>query len=550
MRYGLFDDVAERRGSVARMLAGAGYQDLLDGRIVDMPKGVASCDVIVLVADPSVLAAILSGRPKSGRVARIPLVLVTTRGRLDELLPLVQEAVYGVVTFDQGVPGLLASLREIEHDLTRGGVRMTSADRARRCLGFLSRGGASGVLVLRSAAGSGQILLHAGECVDAEVGAVRGEQAAALLLASIEGAVEVSWNELDSGVVGNKSDRSETAQLTTLGGAPLPDLTDDLLRTAEQVQVLCVDDDEAILTMLERMLGHRGFCVTTAADGEEGATAALHSRPHVVLSDIMMPRLDGWGLLSRIRSDYRLRETPFMLLSCHHGYLDSLQKISAGADAYLAKGMRLEEIAQHLWSLARPRLELMAHLGSQPTLRGYLTRIGPRTLLLAMVQVGVAGKLTIADDWARYDVFVEGGQLVSAQAKVGSTVLDGVDAVRSLIGVVHGRWFFEAGAASPQTALGPVAAVLEELGLRATEEEGMLRDRLVGGETLVVKQPDTIEMYESICPQEIRPLVAAIRRGAGPRELLAAEGADPLVVDWLFKDLLVKGVVGVSGRSG
>jgi CheY-like chemotaxis protein len=59
----------------------------------------------------------------------------------------------------------------------------------------------------------------------------------------------------------------------------------------------------------------RGFDVATAVDGEEGFTKAQQMLPDVVISDVMMPRLDGYGLLKKLRDDERLGGTPVIFLT-------------------------------------------------------------------------------------------------------------------------------------------------------------------------------------------------------------------------------------------
>ena len=80
-----------------------------------------------------------------------------------------------------------------------------------------------------------------------------------------------------------------------------------------------------------------GYEVTAVPDGETALTAALESLPDLVLSDVMMPRLDRFGLLAEFRSDPKTRSVPVVLLSARAGEEAKVEGLGAGADDYLVK---------------------------------------------------------------------------------------------------------------------------------------------------------------------------------------------------------------------
>ena len=75
-------------------------------------------------------------------------------------------------------------------------------------------------------------------------------------------------------------------------------------------RILLVDDEPGLRTAVQAYLEDEGFQVTTAVDGEEGWEKAQKMIPDVIISDVMMPRCDGYGLLKKIREDERLGGTP------------------------------------------------------------------------------------------------------------------------------------------------------------------------------------------------------------------------------------------------
>jgi DNA-binding response OmpR family regulator len=101
-------------------------------------------------------------------------------------------------------------------------------------------------------------------------------------------------------------------------------------------KVLVVDDDPVILRLLRVNFEMEGYRVATAADGLEGLASVRADRPHVIVSDIMMPKLDGLGFAAALKADPALATIPIVLLSAKAQNAD----IDAGldiADDYVTK---------------------------------------------------------------------------------------------------------------------------------------------------------------------------------------------------------------------
>ena len=102
-------------------------------------------------------------------------------------------------------------------------------------------------------------------------------------------------------------------------------------------RVLVVDDDPVILELLRINFEIEGFEVLGATDGEEGLQRARSEAPDVVLCDIMMPRLDGLELLTRLRNDPATARLPVVLLSAKAQKVEVERGLSLGADDYVTK---------------------------------------------------------------------------------------------------------------------------------------------------------------------------------------------------------------------
>jgi two-component system response regulator PilR (NtrC family) len=107
-------------------------------------------------------------------------------------------------------------------------------------------------------------------------------------------------------------------------------------------RILVVDDEESMREFLRIMLEKEGHVVATAEDGEAGLHQAVHRGSDLVISDIRMPRLDGVGLLTRLR-EYGL-ETPVILVTAYASRDAAIQAMKQGAFDYITKPFKIDEI--------------------------------------------------------------------------------------------------------------------------------------------------------------------------------------------------------------
>jgi C4-dicarboxylate-specific signal transduction histidine kinase len=127
----------------------------------------------------------------------------------------------------------------------------------------------------------------------------------------------------------------------------------------ERATVLVADDNADMLEYVRRLLAER-YEVEAVPDGQAALDAARARRPDLILTDVMMPRLDGFGLLQAIRTDGALRDVPVILLSARAGEEAKVGGLEAGADDYLLKPFSARELIARVdanLQLARLRRE-------------------------------------------------------------------------------------------------------------------------------------------------------------------------------------------------
>ncbi|UDG98363.1 MULTISPECIES: response regulator transcription factor [Rhodococcus] len=118
-----------------------------------------------------------------------------------------------------------------------------------------------------------------------------------------------------------------------------------------EARVLVVDDEPNILELLSVSLRFQGFEVATATTGAEGLDTARTFRPDAVILDVMMPGMDGFGLLKRLRADGV--DAPVLFLTAKDAVEDKISGLTLGADDYVTKPFSLEEVVTRLRVILR-----------------------------------------------------------------------------------------------------------------------------------------------------------------------------------------------------
>ncbi|HUY91949.1 MAG TPA: ATP-binding protein [Pirellulales bacterium] len=119
-------------------------------------------------------------------------------------------------------------------------------------------------------------------------------------------------------------------------------------------RVLVVDDTPEMRRLVAGVLKDQ-YCVFTACDGEEGTQAALREMPDLIISDVMMPVVDGYAFCRRIKSNPATTRIPFVLLTAKADRTMKIEGLDTGADDYLVKPFDAEELRARVRSLLRLR---------------------------------------------------------------------------------------------------------------------------------------------------------------------------------------------------
>ncbi len=136
----------------------------------------------------------------------------------------------------------------------------------------------------------------------------------------------------------------------------------ELLFARWMAKILVIEDEPQMRRNLCRILEFEGFAVLHACNGLQGVQIALNDPPDLVLCDVMMPRLDGHGVLAELRKRRETSSVPFIFLTARGEKSDLRAGMNLGADDYLTKPATTDELLQAI----NARLERQRLQGQRP----------------------------------------------------------------------------------------------------------------------------------------------------------------------------------------
>lgn len=115
-------------------------------------------------------------------------------------------------------------------------------------------------------------------------------------------------------------------------------------------RVLVVDDEADLVTLVKVRLESNGYEVLTAYDGEEGLEQAKHGNPDIILLDIMLPKLSGYEVCKRLKTDSRFQKIPILLFTARKSDSEEQLGLESGADGTIYKPYGPQELLDAIHS--------------------------------------------------------------------------------------------------------------------------------------------------------------------------------------------------------
>jgi DNA-binding response OmpR family regulator len=364
----------------------------------------------------------------------------------------------------------------------------------------------------------------------------------------VEGALRTAQRGKESGdvaLLSMLSGRTRWRFVETAPSTPAPAGPKTPEVSLPSLPLLLVDDDPDLRALFSTYLKRQGFAVDTAADGNEGYEAAIAKPYEVIVADLNMPNLDGWGMLRKLRADHRTREIPVAVLSAHDDYREALKAKSAGARIYLAKGTRLEPVAKEIAGLLEPRRTFLANAIAGNSASVSLWEAGPAWTLRALAKAKVTGALEVEEGWARYSLYLRSGILSHVHATSAQHEAEGPRALNAFLVCELGEAVFVPNAPAPPANLsGSIDRLIGDGQEMLNENDRQTQEALlVSGRTVGI-DPELYGLYAQLGPKdalETARLFCEERLSA--REVIAHSPQSPVEVEQVLIDLVRRGVV-------
>jgi CheY-like chemotaxis protein len=321
----------------------------------------------------------------------------------------------------------------------------------------------------------------------------------------------------------------------------------------ERKVVVVADDDPAVTWFLAGVLRAAGAVVHEAHDGARALEIAYRVTPDLVVTDVLMPELDGFALCRALKRDLVLRDVPVILLSWKEDLLQRVRELGGGADGYLRKETSAPVILKRVREVMRPRRRVAERLAEGGEVRGRLDGLTTRTLLGLACAVRPDAVVTVRDAAFLYEVEIRGGRPVRATRTAPDGSFErGPDVLSALLGVGVGRFVVAPRAAAVRAEL---EGTLDEQ-LLPRIAEARAAQRIFAGQELVsveraVLDEERMAVYAAATPEPARSLLRTLAAGASPRALITSGQAAPRLVEDVLCDAAAHGaVVAIVGPDG
>lgn len=213
-------------------------------------------------------------------------------------------------------------------------------------------------------------------------------------------------------------------------------------RNPDALDVLVVDDDPRWREYSSDPFLKRGDRVRAVADGLEALSMCVADPPDVILTDVNMPRMDGWQLLRMIRARPNLGGVPVVFLTSLDGDEERLKGYQLGVDAYIPKPFHPDELLMRVHRVVRRRRQA-AEAETAGTLRGDLDNVSPSSLLSFLAVERKTGILLLVGERVAR-LFMREGRALRVEIEGANVGLSSRDALMDLLDWQTGQFEFTA----------------------------------------------------------------------------------------------------------
>jgi diguanylate cyclase (GGDEF)-like protein len=205
-------------------------------------------------------------------------------------------------------------------------------------------------------------------------------------------------------------------------------------------RILIVEDEDHMLSLLRYNLGKEDFEIGVARNGEEGLGEVKKNRPDLIVSDVMMPKMDGYEFCRKLRKEPDTKTIPFIFLTARGQLPDKIEGLRTGADDYITKPFVPKELVEMV-NARLSRVEIYKDMASSDGLTGFYNQKATKEYLGAEITRACRLRIPLSVGFMDIDLFRKVNERFGHPS--GDSVLQTVaETIRGMMNKedVAGRW--------------------------------------------------------------------------------------------------------------
>lgn len=317
-------------------------------------------------------------------------------------------------------------------------------------------------------------------------------------------------------------------------------------------RIVIADDDPAVVWFMADLLKTAGCIVHEAFDGKDALELCYKTSPDLVISDILMPSLDGFSLCRALRRDVALRDTPVILLSWKEDLLQRVRELGADAAGYVRKESDSRAIVARVREALRPRARLEMRLKEDGEIKGRLDTVSIRTLLEIVCATRPDARVSVRDATFLYEIEIrEGAPWRATRTSGDGTFVKGSRVLNALLGVGSARFTVTTSTARIDLELdGNLPAQLAKPLARSRAATMILSGPEMAKVTRVHIDDVALADYLKATPDAARKVARKLADGMAPRSLVLDGACEASLLDDILCDLAARGLVTAIETNG
>jgi DNA-binding response OmpR family regulator len=310
-------------------------------------------------------------------------------------------------------------------------------------------------------------------------------------------------------------------------------------------RIVVADDDPAVVWFMAGLLKAVGAEVIEAHDGKQALELCYSRYPDTVISDVLMPKLDGFSLCHEIKRDVAVRDVPVILLSWKEDLLQRLRELGADADGYLRKEAAASAVVERVREVLHARARIEGRIRGGGEVRGRLDGLTPRLVLELACRSEGDLRVSIRDAAFLYEVQIRRGFMRSVtRSSPDGGFLRGEAVLSSLLGVSAGRFVVEPdGAACRNELSGELHEVLARPIALARAALAQVSERSLVRLERIELDHELVRAYLECTPEPAATLTRRLLAGESARELVLSGEVSARLLEAVLSDIARRGGV-------